>query len=175
MNSGKTIGIILIAAGLIVGAISVAWFASGLADDESNLRLSGAVLGGAVVFIAIVLPMLAAGIFAFTKGRNEERAMAHVGRQRKMLGIIEAAGQISVADLALQMQGTRDSIQADLYDLVSKGLFAGYVDWNRGILYARQASELRGRETCPNCGGQIQISGKGMLRCPFCGAEIFLP
>ncbi|RIK42236.1 MAG: hypothetical protein DCC58_11330 [Chloroflexi bacterium] len=175
MNSGKTIGYILIAGALSVGLIATAWLGSGLLDDQSNLRLSGAILGGAVILIAIVLPMLAAGIFALNKGRTEERAMAHVGRQRKMLGIIEAAGQITIADLALQMQGTRDSVRADLYDLVSKGLFAGYVDWDRGILYARQASELRGRDTCPNCGGQIQISGKGMLRCPYCGAEIFLP
>jgi hypothetical protein len=175
MNSGKIIGIILIGSALIVAAISLAWLASGLADDESNLRLSGAVLGGAVILIAIVLPLLAAGIFAFNKGRTEERAMAHVGRQRKMLGIVEAAGQISIADLALQMQGTRDSVREDLYDLVSKGLFSGYVDWDRGVLYTQQASELRGRQTCPNCGGQFEISGKGLLRCPFCGAEIFLP
>lgn len=175
MNSGKNLGIALMAGGLVVAAIAAAWLAAGLSDDASGLRLSGALLGGAVIFIAIVLPMLAAGFFVYTKGRSEERALAHVSRQRRMLGVIESAGQISIADLALQMQGTRDSVQADLYDLVSKGLFSGYVDWDKGILYARQASELRGRDTCPNCGGQFQISGKGLLRCPYCGAEIFLP
>jgi len=174
VNSGKTIGLLLVGAGVIVGLITAAWFASGLADDESGLRLSGAVLGAAIVLIAIVLPLLGAGAYLFRKGRAEERSMAHVGRQRKLLGIVEAAGQISIADLALQLGGTRDDVRSDLYDLVSKGLFTGYVDWNKGVLYARQASDLNGRQTCPNCGGQFQISGKGMLRCPYCGAEIFL-
>ncbi|HCG30754.1 MAG TPA: hypothetical protein DEU95_13820, partial [Chloroflexi bacterium] len=96
-------------------------------------------------------------------------------RQRKLLAIVETAGQISIADLALQIGGTRDSVRDDLYDLVSKGLFSGYADWNRGILYTRAASDLRGSKTCPNCGGQLEIAGKGLIRCPYCGAEIFLP
>jgi hypothetical protein len=111
----------------------------------------------------------------YVKGSHEKKQFANVARERKMLGIVESAGQISISDLALQVNGTRDTVRSDLYDLVSKGLFAGYVDWDKGILIARKASELRGRETCPNCGGQLELAGKGLIRCPFCGAEIFLP
>ncbi len=28
--------------------------------------------------------------------------------------------------------------------------------------------------TCPNCGGQLELGGKGIIKCPYCGAEIFL-
>jgi hypothetical protein len=175
VGNGRVVGLLLIAGGLIVGAIAAAWLGSGLADDESGLRLSGAVFGGALILIIFVLPMLAGGIFIFLRARREAAQFAHVGRQRKMLGIVEAAGQIAVPDLALQLGATRDDVRSDLYDLVSKGLFAGYVDWDKDLLYARQASELRGRETCPNCGGQLTIAGKGLIRCPYCGAEIFLP
>lgn len=173
--TGRTTGLIMIGAGLLVGLVAVAWLGAGLSDDESGLRLSGAVFGGALVFIVIVLPLLAGGIFLFIRGGAEAKQFANAERQRKMLGIIESAGEISIADLALQMGGTRESVRADLYDLVSKGLFVGYVDWDRGILHARQASELRGKETCPNCGGQLSLAGKGLVRCPYCGAEIFLP
>ncbi len=173
--TGRTVGMLMIGAGLLIGAVAMAWLASGVADDESGLRLSGAVLGGAMLFIVLVLPLVAGGIFLYIRGGAEAKQFENAARQRKMLGIIESAGEISIADLALQLAGTRDSVRADLYDLVSKGLFAGYVDWDRGILFARQASELRGKQTCPNCGGQVSLAGKGLVRCPYCGVEIFLP
>jgi len=173
--TGRTAGLLMIGAGILVGLAAGAWIIAGAADDESGLRLSGAVFAGALLFIVLVLPLVAGGIFLYVRGGAEAQQFANAARQRKMLGIVESAGQISIADLALQLSGTRDSVRADLYDLVSKGLFAGYVDWDRGVLYARQASELRGQQTCPNCGGQVSLAGKGLVRCPYCGAEIFLP
>jgi hypothetical protein len=173
-GGGKTIGLILLGAGVAIAIVSGAWLGSGLAG-EGGLQLSGAIFGGALILMFVVLPLIGVGAYLFVKGSHEKAQFANVQRERKMLGIVEAAGQISIADLALQTSGTRDTVQTDLYDLVSKGLFAGYVDWDRGMLFARQASELRGRETCPNCGGQLEIAGKGLIRCPYCGAEIFLP
>ena len=29
-------------------------------------------------------------------------------------------------------------------------------------------------QPCPNCGGQLELGGKGIIKCPYCGAEIFL-
>lgn len=174
-HGGRTIGLLLLLGGLGIGAIAVAWLVSGVTEDEAGLRTSGAVLGGGMLFVAVVLPMVAGGAYIFLKGRSEQAQLEAGQRQRKLLAIVETAGQISIADLALQVGGTRDSVRDDLYDLVSKGLFSGYADWDRGTLYARAASELRGRETCPNCGGQLEIAGKGLIRCPYCGAEIFLP
>lgn len=173
-TSGQTIGIALIAGGLIVALLLVAWLAAGLAGD-GDLELSGAVLGGFFGFLFLVFPLVAGGVFLFIRGRSEAGMLASVARQRKMLGIIEAAGEISISDLALEMGSNRDTVRADLYDLVSKGLFAGYVNWDRNQLFARQASELRGRETCPNCGAPLALAGKGLIRCPNCGTEIFLP
>jgi ribosomal protein L37AE/L43A len=64
-------------------------------------------------------------------------------------------------------------VQSYLYDLVGKGLFTGYVDWKRSILYAREAAQMQ-QSTCPNCGGRREIVGKGVVRCAYCGAELFL-
>jgi hypothetical protein len=173
--TGRTMGIVMIACGVLAGLAIGAWLATGIAEDESGLRLSGAVFGAALTLIVVVLPLVAGGIILYVRGGAEAAQFRSAERQRKLLGIVESAGEITIADVALQLGGTRETVRTDLYDLVSKGLFSGYVDWSRGVLYARQASELRGRQTCPNCGGQVSLAGKGLVRCEFCGAEIFLP
>lgn len=173
-NTSQTVGIVLIAAGLIIGALAIGWLALGVMGD-GDLEMSGAALGALLFIGFLVIPLVGAGLLVLTRARRESAAMERAQRQRKLLGVVEAAGEISIADVALETGGTRDTVRDDLYDLVSKGLFSGYVDWDRGQLIARQASELRGRETCPNCGGQLSLAGKGLVKCPYCGAEIFLP
>jgi DNA-directed RNA polymerase subunit RPC12/RpoP len=59
-------------------------------------------------------------------------------------------------------------------DLVGKNLFSGAINWKDGILYSKQASELKADRKCPNCGGQLELVGKGVIECPFCGSEVFL-
>jgi uncharacterized protein (DUF983 family) len=27
---------------------------------------------------------------------------------------------------------------------------------------------------CPNCGAQLELAGKGLIVCPYCGTEVFL-
>jgi tRNA(Ile2) C34 agmatinyltransferase TiaS len=55
------------------------------------------------------------------------------------------------------------------------GVFSGYVNWDEGTLYSEQASELRNMTQCKNCGGNLTLAGKGVIKCPFCGTEYFLP
>lgn len=173
--STKTIGLVLMIAGTLLGVVAVAWLASGVSDPDGSLQLSGAILGMAVILAFIVLPLVAGGFVLFRRGSAESARFEKVSNQRLMLGIVESAGEISIADLALQLQGTRETVRSDLYDLVSKGLFSGYVDWDRGMLYARQASQIRAGGSCPNCGGSLSLAGKGLIKCEYCGAEIFLP
>jgi hypothetical protein len=174
-STSATLGIVLIIAGIVVGFLVVAWVAAGLMSDTSDLELSGAVLGVAVCTGVLVLPLVGGGLVIMTRARREEAAMANVRRQRKLLGLVETAGEITIADLAFETGGSRETVRTDLYDLVSKGLFSGYVDWDRGRVIARQASEMRDAGTCPNCGGPQSLAGKGLIRCQYCGAEIFLP
>jgi hypothetical protein len=58
--------------------------------------------------------------------------------------------------------------------LVGKGLFSGYIDWQDGILYSRQVRQLRGAGACSNCGGKLELAGKGIIKCPYCASDIFI-
>jgi ribosomal protein S27AE len=170
--SGRVVGLILIAVGAIVGILAGTWLILNVQSDD--LQTTGAVFGAVFIYGLIVLPLVGGGVFLLIKGQSEAKDLANVDRQRELLGIISTRGQVSIGDVVLQMKSTRDQVQADLNALVSRGLFSGYVDWSKGMLYSVEASKLQGRTTCPNCGGQLELAGKGLIKCPYCGAEIFL-
>ena len=172
MATSRVLGLILTAAGVILGVAIVAWLVSGMQHGELNS--SGAIFGAVLSFGALVIPLVGGGIFLLVRGAAEQKLLVAAQQQRKLLDIVSTRGSVSIPDLVLEMDTSRDNVQQDLYGLVGRGLFTGYVDWNRGMLYSVEASQLQGRQTCPNCGGKLELAGKGLVKCPFCGAEIFL-
>ena len=171
-SSGRTIGSILIAAGLVIGVIAGIWLVSGM--REGALLGSGATFGLLFVVLFLVAPLVGGGFFFLTRGRAEEKAGEQAREQRRLLDMLMTRGQLSIVDVALETGRTREQIESDLYDLVGLGLFTGFVDWRKGVLHSVEAAQLQGRQTCPNCGGELELAGKGLITCPYCGAEIFL-
>jgi hypothetical protein len=172
-SSSEYIGIGLVGTGVLIMLAIVIWLAAGLMS--SDLEAGGAILGGIIGFLFLVAPFVGVGGFIFVRARTESRQLEAATMQRQLLGRIEAAGEISVSELALDMGLSRDEVRAQLVDLVSKGLFSGYVDWDRGRLFARQASALRELDRCASCGSELELAGQGLVRCSFCGTEYFLP
>lgn len=169
MSSGRPVGIILIIVGFIIPALGIAW---GLANLGGNLEPSGLVFVVAVAVI-IGLPFLGVGAYMVMRGRAEEQQMAEVQKEKRILNMVVTQGQISIAEAAIELDVDRDQIKTWVYDLVGKGLFSGYVNWDEGLLISQRAADLRGNK-CPQCGGELELSGKGVVRCPYCGTEIFL-
>jgi hypothetical protein len=169
-GTGKTIGIILVMIGVLIGLVAALFFGSGYASGRMP---SAMILGFGLVFIVVVLPLVGVGGFTFVKGRQEATAFAEVEKEKRVLNMVLTQGQVRVAEAALELNATRDQVKGWIYDLVGKGLFTGYINWDEGILYSKQASEL-GTNKCPNCGGELELAGKGVVSCPYCGTEIFL-
>ncbi|MDQ2683637.1 MAG: zinc ribbon domain-containing protein [Chloroflexota bacterium] len=170
-SSAKPVGMLMAIGGSILLIGIIAWGLSGLSDDD--LQTSGFILL-LVLTLIVLLPIILGGVFMIIKGREELVDLGEVEQQRKLLNMVQSRGQVSINDLVLDLQTTRDKVHDSLTELVGRGLFSGYVDWKAGMLYSVEASKLQDRQTCPNCGGQLELAGKGMISCPYCGADIFL-
>ncbi|MEZ4571263.1 MAG: hypothetical protein R2849_13235 [Thermomicrobiales bacterium] len=129
-NSSQIVGIGLVAVGSILAIAIGGWLVAGLVS--SDLEAGGAILGGIFGFIFLVAPLIGVGSFILVRSRSESRQMDQVALQRQLLARIELAGEIGIADLALEVGLTRDEVRANLVDLVSKAssqdMLIGIVD-----------------------------------------------
>jgi hypothetical protein len=168
-KNGRLIGVILIGIGIILflGGSAVSLISSSEAGS-----MGGAVLGIAVSLFVAIVP-IAAGVYLVTQSRSEAAEQADRVRQRKILDMVTTRGQVDVRDLVFDLNSNSDQVRNDIYSLVGLGLFTGYVNWDKGVLYSESASQLKGNK-CPNCGGEQEFAGKGVIVCKNCGAEIFL-
>ncbi len=169
MNSNRLIGIILIVIGAVLGFVAAAWL-------FTNPGLTGParILGLGVILLVLVAPLVGGGIYLATMGGKEARQQSEASQQRKLLNIVQSRGEAKIDDVVVEMQLPREKIKDMIYSLVGLGVFSGYVNWDKGVLYSSDASKLRDMKQCPNCGGEITLSGKGIAKCRFCGTEFYL-
>lgn len=170
-QSGRVMGIVLMAAGGLFLMVATLW-------GVGNMMAGSLQMTGFMLLLALVLPvelaLLGGGYFVYTRAGTEAVEMAGVQKQRKILNMVQTRGQVQISEAALETGMSRDEVQNAIYDLVGKGLFTGYIDWDQGTLFSRQARQLREAGSCPNCGGSLALAGKGVIKCPYCGTEIFL-
>ena len=161
-----------IVAGVALSLVAGAWLLQGLNDDR--IDSAAAILGGGLILLILTLPLVGGGVYFLLGGISESKQIATISKQRDVLDAVMTQGSVSISELALQLDTTRDDLEGSIRALVGRGIFSGYIDWNKGMLYSVEASKLQGASHCPNCGGQLELAGKGLIKCPYCGAEIFL-
>ncbi len=162
----RTTGIVL----LVVGLGIAAWLITGLVEaTNQKSTISGYVLG----LVLFCLPWFAVSLYMLLTSRGEIKEETKADKQRTILGAVMTRGRVSVADLAIECDLTREQVRDYIYDIIGKDLFRGYVNWEKGELVSAEAAQIKS-DTCPNCGGKVEIAGKGLVRCPFCGTETYL-
>ncbi len=172
IGGGRTVGIILVVAGLLVCLVATLFVGSGLLSGRTNLA---ATILGVGLFGVIPLVLLGGvGAYLVVSGTAEARQMAEVRKKERLLGMIQAQGKVSLNTIMIEQHLTREQVRNDIYDLVNQGLFTGYIDWQSATFYSKDAARV-GSNKCPNCGGIREVVGKGIVKCPYCGVELFIP
>jgi hypothetical protein len=95
-------------------------------------------------------------------------------RQTRLAAIVLARGQIRLEDLARELNAPHDLARTWIYELVKRGEFTGYINWDEGLLYSVEAQRLTRAGKCPYCNGELSLAGKGVIRCGYCSSEIFI-
>jgi len=158
----RIIGIVLIVVSLGIDV----WLGTALASGSRATGIS-------LAFVLISLPFLAVGIYFLLSSRGEVKAESKADKERAILNSVMTRGKVTIPDLAIEGDLTRDQVRDYIYDLIGKDLFRGYVNWDRGEIVSAEAAQIKDG-TCPNCGGRLELAGKGLVRCPFCGTETYL-
>lgn len=161
MNS-RIIGIVLV----VVGAGVAIWLAAGIATGRS-------VTGAAFGFVLFSLPFFAVGLYFLLQSKGEIVQQSKVDKERAVLNAVATRGRVGIADLAIENNASRDEVRQYIYDIIGKGLFTGYVNWDKGDLVSAEVAQIKEGQ-CPNCGGAVELAGKGLVRCPYCGTETYL-
>ncbi len=93
---------------------------------------------------------------------------------RRLSGLVASRGRVSLDELERELRAPEEVVRSWIQEAVRQGELYGYIDWKRGLLWSRHAEALRGSRECPNCAGQLELVGRGVVVCPYCDAEIFL-
>jgi len=166
MNQSKTLGYILIGIGAILLVFGVVWALGGSIQTQGGRIV-------AIGFVAIIAAVLIGlGLYTLNRGNIESGEDVVVKREQKLLGMIMTQGKVNIASAAVELGVTHDQTKQLIYDLIGKQLFSGYVDWNAGMLFSADASKIKSG-VCPKCGGKLELAGKGLVKCPYCGSEVF--
>jgi hypothetical protein len=171
MTGGRLVGALLIGGALLAclvgGAVMVPRY------FEAELTLTALFLGLALVAV-FVIPLAGGGVYMLVRGGQEARSDVVAQKQRRLLDMVTTRGELPISDAAVELQMPRDEVKNWVYRLVGLGVFTGYINWDDGVLYSAEASQLRNMTHCKKCGGEVKLAGKGVVRCPYCGTEYFL-
>jgi len=171
IGSGKIVGIIMMIGSALLFIGFTGWALTAMGTGETST--GGMVLG---IFLALLVmaPIFGAGVYLFRKGSAEKEDYARVAQEKTILNMVLTQGQVTINELVVEMGVPQDQVEEMIRNLVGKQLFSGAIDWNKGILYSVESQQLTEGKTCPNCGGELEFAGKGLIVCPYCGSEVFL-
>jgi hypothetical protein len=169
----RTIAIGTFALGLVWLGGMTAFVVSGLRSGQLD-GLGPAILGIAFFGLIPALFFGTVGAIFWRQNNIEQRQRRDVHLREELLQRVMTRGRCKFDELAQELRVKPKVIEEALYDVVGMKLFTGYVNWPGREIIAMEAEQISG-DKCPNCGGAIELSGKSMARCPYCGTQVFLP
>lgn len=171
VGGGRVVGLGLMVGSVVLFVAFMAWASTALLTSETS---TGGMVLGLLLALVVLTPIFGVGVYLLRSGTQEQSQFAVVKQERQILNMVLAQGQVTIGELVAELQQPRDVVEDMIRDLVGKQLFSGAINWEKGILYSVESQALTTGRKCPNCGGELEFAGKGLIVCPYCGSEVFL-
>lgn len=172
VGGARVVGLILLIVGIVAFVLAAVFLFALVATRETTV--TGALLGIILTFLVLTAPLTGVGTYLLRRGQVEQAEFARARLERDLLNMVLTQGKVSFSEAAISLNVGREEVESLVRSLVGKNLFSGAVNWKDGILYSEEATSLVANKKCPNCGGELELAGKGVVKCPWCGAEVFL-
>jgi transcription initiation factor IIE alpha subunit len=95
-------------------------------------------------------------------------------KHRRLLAMVNIQGKSALDSLAVDLNVSRTLLHQWIYALAQRGQLHGFVDWAAGTVYSQLVEQILSQNLCPHCGGQLDVAGKDLIECAYCGVEMFL-
>ena len=171
--SFRTIGIALLVLAFVWFGTMAAFVFTGLSAGKLE-GLGPVILGLGFFGLMPALLFGTLGAIYLRQHRLESGKQREANLQEEILQRVMTRGSLKFDELAQELKVTPQAIEEAIYNVVGMQLFTGYVNWPGREIIAMEAEQISG-DKCPNCGGAIELAGKSMARCKYCGTQVFLP
>lgn len=138
----------------------------GLAVKEGAQAAREKILVSGILYVILGLGLV---IFAYLHALRYRRDRL----KEKMLNIIESRGKVNLQLLAKELKVSSKALEGLIYEVVGEKRFKGYIDWRAGEIFMDTAIKMESNR-CPTCGAFVEMVGKDLVKCPYCGTETFL-
>jgi len=168
IGGGRIVGLALMIGSAVLLVAFLVWMVTEEAVQGGGLTL------GILLALLVLAPIFGIGFYLQRRGTAETKQYAVVQQEKKLLNMVLTQGKVSITEVMVELEEPRERVEDMIRDLVGKQLFSGAINWDAGVLYSVESAALTEQRNCPNCGGQLEFAGKGLIVCPYCGSEVFL-
>lgn len=113
-----------------------------------------------------------AGFEATIEGQRLRLDRVAQRHRERILAMVQTRGKLGLDELQSDLQEPEDALIHRVAELQESGDFHGYLDGK--TLFSSDMAKLASLGRCPACAGELNLAGKGLIRCNHCDAVVYL-
>jgi hypothetical protein len=141
-NRAQLIGITSTIVGFIIVGVAGVTLATQVTRPGADV---GGVLLQALIAFLFAAPFIGYGIFSYvlnSESDDDTATDSDVNLQLRIVDFVRNKGMATFDEVAQELELDEATVRDLVADLLRLRIFGGVVDWNAGVLYAKNATQL---------------------------------